>query len=63
VRDLNEVWRWFTRHRGEYNHFGLLLVKNLDGGEIEQTNLNLASVGAKLSDSLADRAARHQHPP
>jgi hypothetical protein len=60
-RDLDKVWRWFTGHSGGSNHFGLLLVKDLAGGKIEQTNVNLASVGAKLSDLMpagAERFAR-----
>ena len=59
--ELDQVWQWFTERPGECNNFGLLLVKDMGRHTAEQDNVNLASVGAKLSDLMpagAERFAR-----
>ena len=60
--ELEEVWRWFTEHRSDCNDYGLLLVKEMGRREGESANVNLASVGAKLSDLMPAGAERFLHP-
>lgn len=60
--ELDEVWRWFTERRNECNDFGLLLVKEMGRRDDEQTNVSLASVGAKLSDLMPAGAEQFLHP-
>jgi hypothetical protein len=56
--ELDRLWRWFTKGPTRCNHFGLLLVKDSGEPESAQSNLSLASVGAKLSDLMPTGAER-----
>jgi hypothetical protein len=56
--ELDHAWQWFTGHPSECNDFGLLLVKELYRGEADIANVNLAAVGAKLSDLVPTGAER-----
>jgi len=58
IGELDEVWRWFTERRSECNDYGLLLVKHTGRRESEGCSVNLAPVGAKLSDLLPAGAER-----
>ncbi len=60
--ELERVWRWFTEHPGDCNDYGLLLVKEMGRGEREGANVNLASVGATLSDLMPAGTERFLHP-
>lgn len=50
--DLDKVWQLFTEGSGECNDFGLLFVKDLGRRDAEQDKVDLAPVGAKLSDLM-----------
>lgn len=56
--DLVEVWHWFTEHPSVGRNLGVLLVKEPGRRQGEKDTLNLASVGAKLSDVMPAGAER-----
>jgi hypothetical protein len=56
--ELDDVWWLFTEQSSKCNKFGLLLVKDLGRKDPKQTNVSLASLGAKLSDLVPPGAKR-----
>jgi len=60
--ELDRVWRWFTEKESACNDYGLLLVK--DGGRRESSDseVSLASVGARLGDIMPLGAERFVRP-
>ncbi|MBX3733962.1 MAG: hypothetical protein KF791_15405 [Verrucomicrobiae bacterium] len=60
--ELEEVWRWFTERQSECHDYGLLLVKHMGRRESDEGSVNLAPVGAKLSDLMPAGAERFVSP-
>src|SRR5258706_15741685 len=61
-RKLHEIWRWFTETKSECQDYGLLLVKETGQAQPEDSDVSLASVGAKIWDLMPTGAERFVRP-
>jgi hypothetical protein len=61
-RELNQLWHWFTRDQNVCHDYGLLLVKDLAARERTQSNVDLASLGASLSELMPAGVQRFVSP-
>lgn len=57
--EIQDVWRWFTENPSGCHDYGLLLKKGDGRREREAVNVNLASLGARLSDLMPVGAERY----